>query len=83
MAEYHVGCGAFGIYAGTINKKGDQWVNKTDVTDEALAAVTTYIMRKEDLHPGEAAGVDYRPGDGTVIRLRVSIDREEVSRDEL
>lgn len=21
MAEYHVGCGAFGIYAGTLNSK--------------------------------------------------------------
>ena len=28
MAEYHVGCGAFGIYAGTLNKKKDRWQNK-------------------------------------------------------
>ena len=23
MAEYHVGCGAFGIYAGTLNHKSN------------------------------------------------------------
>lgn len=26
MAEYHVGCGVFGIYAGTLNKKKDRYV---------------------------------------------------------
>ena len=40
MAVYHVGCGEISgrIYAGTINKKGDKWVNKTDVTEEEKAA---------------------------------------------
>ena len=32
MIEYHVGCGVFGIYAGTLNKNGDKWRNKSDVT---------------------------------------------------
>lgn len=77
MADYHVGCGAFGIYAGKINKRGDQWTNKTEVTDEALAAVTEYIMRRDDLKPGETAGIDYRPGNGTIISLRVSVKKEE------
>ena len=37
MAEYHVGCGAFGIYAGTLEPKNKNlWRNKTDVTDEAI-----------------------------------------------
>lgn len=44
MAEYHVGCGMFGtIYAGTMappRKDGLQmWLNKSDVTDEAIEAV--------------------------------------------
>lgn len=44
MAEYHVGCGAFGnIYAGTMSaprKDGLQmWRNKSDVTDEAIKSV--------------------------------------------
>lgn len=28
MAEYHVGAGAFGIYAGTLNKNKTLWQNK-------------------------------------------------------
>ena len=38
MAEYHVGCGLAGIYAGTL-KNNNEWKNKSDVTDEALCAV--------------------------------------------
>lgn len=35
MAEYHVGCGIAGIYAGTLNKQGTEWLNKSEVTEEA------------------------------------------------
>ena len=35
MAEYHVGCGLFGIYAGTL-KNPQEWRNKSEVTDEEL-----------------------------------------------
>ena len=31
MADYHVGCGIAGIYAGTLNKKGNMWVNKSEI----------------------------------------------------
>ncbi len=44
MAEYHVGCGLFGIYAGTLNPKGDIWRNKTEVTREALCAAAQYLL---------------------------------------
>lgn len=44
MADYHVGCGAFGIYAGTLNKKGDMWRNKSDVTNEVLCAAAQHLM---------------------------------------
>lgn len=44
MAEYHVGCGAFGIYAGTLNKKGDMWLHKSEVTHEAMDAVAEYLL---------------------------------------
>ena len=44
MAEYHVGCGLFGIYVGTLNPKGDTWRNKSDVTHEALCAVAQYLL---------------------------------------
>lgn len=47
MAEYHVGCGVFGIYAGTLNKKGDMWLHKSEVTNEAVAAVAEYLVMNE------------------------------------
>lgn len=48
MAEYHVGCGAFGIYAGTLNSKNKSlWQNKSDVTNEAVAAVAQYLLQED------------------------------------
>ena len=46
MAEYHVGCGIAGIYAGTIKKNGYEWQNKSDVTDEAIKAVVMYFTEE-------------------------------------
>ena len=48
MAEYHVGCGAFNIYAGVLNKKGDMWNRKSDVTDEACSAVAQYLLINDE-----------------------------------
>lgn len=47
MAEYHVGCGIFGIYAGVLNKKGNLWQRKSEVTHEALDAVANYLITNE------------------------------------
>lgn len=45
MAEYHVGCGLFGIYAGTLDSKSKAiWRDKTDVTEEAICAVSQYLI---------------------------------------
>ena len=44
MAEYHVGCGIAGIYAGLLKKNGAEWKAKTDVTNEALGAVAQYLL---------------------------------------
>ena len=46
MSEYHVGCGAFGIYAGILNKNKTMWKNKSDVTNEALDAVAQYLLQE-------------------------------------
>lgn len=43
MAEYHVGCGLFGIYAGTL-KNSTEWRNKTECTDEAMCACAQYLF---------------------------------------
>ena len=45
MAEYHVGCGLAGIYAGTLMPKDKtQWRNKSEVTHEALCAVAQHLL---------------------------------------
>lgn len=44
MAEYHVGCGLAGIYAGTMKKNGFEWLNKSCVTNEALDSVAQYLL---------------------------------------
>ena len=45
MTEYHVRCGIAGIYAGTLKpKKKDEWLNKSDVTYEAMGAVAQYLL---------------------------------------
>lgn len=47
MTEYHVGCGAFAIYAGTLNSKNKNlWQNKSEVTDEATSAVAQYLLQE-------------------------------------
>lgn len=48
MVKYHVGCGITGIFAGTLNKKGDRWVNKSEVTDETFAAVAQYCVEHNE-----------------------------------
>lgn len=52
MAEYHVGCGMAGIYAGTIKKPGE-WKTKSEVTAEALRSVAEYMVGK--IKPGDKA----------------------------
>lgn len=44
MAEYHVGCGIAGIYAGTLKSNGYEWRNKSCVTNEALDAAAQYLF---------------------------------------
>ena len=59
MAEYHVGCGLAGIYAGTLNPKGDTWRNKSEVTREALSAVAQYLLFNEKYFGFEYDGNKY------------------------
>ena len=70
MAEYHVGCGIAGIYAGTLSKKGDRWLNKSDVTDEAFRAVAQYCIDRN-----ESMSFNYY---GKRYRLEVKAESEEV-----
>ena len=63
MAEYHVGCGVFAIYAGTLNSKNKSlWRDKTECTDEALKDVEKFpTIDPESLRPqGEWVFVEQR-----------------------
>ena len=77
MAEYHVGAGAFGIYAGTLNKDRTLWQNKTECTDEALIAVRGWIMRKQlgGFHclDKTRGGYAWLLEDGRTVRLIVEV----------
>ena len=59
MAEYHVGCGIAGIYAGTLNKKGNMWINKSLVTDEVLSCAFDYLYNNEKEYRVTINDVEY------------------------
>ena len=78
MAEYHVGCGAFAIYAGTLNKNKTLWQNKTECTDEAIEAVRDYMVKDclggFDCSKAVSSGYEWDLQDGRIVELRVSIN---------
>ena len=72
VAEYHVGAGAFGIYAGTLTKSGKLWREKTECTDEALVAVRDYLLG--ELPEGKTTGgYEWMRADGSIVELRVTV----------
>ena len=72
MAQYHVGCGIAGIYAGTLKKSGDEWLNKSDVTNEAINAVVNYMYWK--IPDGENAfAYGFKMRDGKYARLKIEV----------
>ena len=78
MAEYHVGCGAFGIYAGTLNSRNKSlWQNKTECTDEAVSAVRDYMVQNLlggiGCEKATSSGYEWKLTDGRVVELRVTI----------
>jgi hypothetical protein len=60
MAEYHVGCGITAIWAGTLNKKGNMWLHKSDVTKEAFSAVAQYCVEQNEAMNFDYGGKRYR-----------------------
>lgn len=78
MAEYHVGCGAFAIYAGTLNSKNKSlWQNKTECTDEAINAVRDYMVDNclggIRCSKANSDGYEWTLKDGRIVELRVTI----------
>jgi len=77
---YHVQCNPDSgvIHAGTINKKGDKWVNKSDVTNEVLEAARDHLLfiaQKNNLQDG--AGYLWHRSDGSVLKLTAQIVPQE------
>ena len=78
MAEYHVGCGAFAIYAGTLNSKNKNlWQNKTECTDEAINSVRDYMVRGllggVECKKATASGYEWKLKDGRTVKLMIEI----------
>ena len=53
MAEYHIGNGIAGIYAGTLDKAGRMWKSKSEVTEEAIKAVFIYLIEEMEENADE------------------------------
>ncbi len=82
MAEYHVGCGAFAIYAGTLNSKNENlWQNKTECTDEAICAVRNYMVTELlgglNCANATSSGYEWSLKDGRKVELRVTVKDKE------
>lgn len=77
MAEYHVSAGIAGIYAGKINKNGTEWLDKSDVTDEALYAVRDYLYDQAIIEDKTVWGYEWDKKDGKVVELIVKIREGE------
>lgn len=78
MAEYHVNCGMFGIYAGTLNSRNKEiWKDKTECTDEAIVAVRDYMILNLlggiECRKASTSGYVWTLKDGREVELRVTI----------
>lgn len=81
MAEYHVGCGAFGIYAGILNSRNkNMWQNKSQVTDEAIGAVRDYMVMEllggVGCSKTKSSGYEWTLKDGRIVQLLINIKDE-------
>lgn len=84
MAEYHVGCGIAGIYAGTLKKNGCEWLNKSEVTKEAIIAVIGHMyMELRDGENSYAYAVKMKDGKYARLKIEVSDECPEWAKDVL
>lgn len=75
MPNYHVGCGIFGIYAGTLEPKNPNlWRNKSDVTDEAICAVRDYLMGEFIKGDKAEGGYEWKTKDGRTVKLLLKVE---------
>lgn len=86
MAEYHIGHGLAGIYAGTLKPRKNpskplEWKNKTLITEEAIETVRDWMifdcLGGPDCSKGTQGGYAWTLKDGRTVKLLVSIEKEE------
>lgn len=81
MADYHVGCGFAGIYAGTLMPKKDgkpqMWRNKSDVTDEAICAVRDCLYTEFIKGGKTQGGYEWTRKDGKIVKLLVVVEEKQ------
>lgn len=82
MAEYHVGCGAFGIYAGTLNKQKTMWQNKSDVTEEARQAVIQYEKDRLKISKRVQETVKYTFKNGDVLTVTYKLKKAKMDAEQ-
>ena len=71
--EYHVGQGLAGIYAGRVSKRDKtEWLDKSEVTNEAINAVMGYMVFK--IKKGENSyALARKTTDGKYVRMKVEV----------
>ena len=82
MAEYHVGCGLAGIYAGTLNKQGTEWLTKSEVTEEAQQAVIMYEKDRLKSKKLLKETIEYTFRNGDVLTVTYALKKEQGAADE-
>ena len=75
MPKYHVGQSPITnvIYAGTLNREKTMWVNKADVTEEAIASVRDHLVEKAKESGRSEFGYEWKQQDGSTVQLLVKI----------
>lgn len=75
MSEYHVSCGLQYIYAGKLNKAKTVWTDKSEVTQEAYAAVFQHIKEEMEAHKELGRTYKFNFRDGVILEVKCKIKK--------
>ena len=75
MAEYHLGISKVTnrIYAGKLNKAGDDLMGKKDVTSEAIECVRDHMIAGAMEQDEKMVGIEWPREDGSKVQLILRI----------
>ena len=75
MPEYHIACGLEYIYAGKLNRNKTDWTDKSEVTQEAYAAVFQHIKEEMEAHKELGRTYKFNFRDGVVVEVKCKIKK--------